>query len=81
VLHYKNTNRYYGTSQAVIEDLKGFIPQYDKTEKFLQQEKWVAEMVDDGRQEEACARAERFGKEGESYSMVYKAMAIIGKDK
>ena len=74
LLHYRNTNRYYGTSQAVIEDLKGFIPQYDKTEKFLQQEKWVAEMVDDGRQEEACARAEAFGGGGESYTNVNKVI-------
>ena len=78
LLHYKNTNRYFGTSQAVIEDLKNFIPQYDKTEKFLQQEKWVAEMVDEGRQEEACNRAEMFGVEGESYTNVYKAVKLMG---
>lgn len=79
LLHYRNTNRYYGTSQAVIEDLKGFIPQYDKTEKFLQQEKWVAEMVDEGRQEEACARAKALGTDGESYSKVFEVINVIAK--
>jgi hypothetical protein len=74
LLHYRNTNRYFGTSQAVIEDLKNFIPQYDKAEKFLQQEKWVAEMVDEGRQEEACDRAKAFGTDGESYTNVYKVI-------
>ncbi len=79
LLHYRNTNRYYGTSQAVIEDLKNFIPQYDKAEKFLQQEKWVAEMTGEGRQEEACARAEAFGTDGESYSKVFEVINVIAK--
>lgn len=77
LLHYRNTNRYYGTSQAVIEDLKNFIPQYDKAEKFLQQEKWVAEMTGEGRLEEACARAEAFGTDGESYSKVFEVINVI----
>lgn len=80
LLHYRNTNRYYGTSQAVIEDLKNFIPQYDKAEKFLQQEKWVAEMTGEGRLEEACARAEALGTDGESYSKVFEVIKVIGKN-
>ena len=77
LLHYKNTNRYFGTSQAVVKDLKDFIPQYDKTEKFLQQEKWVAEMIDEGRQEEACNRAENFNRNIESYTNVYKIIVNL----
>ena len=80
LLHYKNTSRYYGTSQAVIEDLKNFIPQYDKAEKFLQQEKWVVEMTGEGRLEEACARAEALGTDGESYSKVFEVIKVIGKN-
>ena len=79
LLHYRNTNRYYGTSQAVIEDLKNFIPQYDKAEKFLRQEKWVAEMTGEGRLEEACARAEAFGTDGGSYSKVFEVINVIAK--
>lgn len=80
LLHYKNTNRYFGTSQAVIEDLKDFIPQYDKSEKFLQQEKWVAEMIEEDRQEIACARAEAFGPDGESYTTVNKVIDVLNKN-
>ena len=80
LLHYKNTNRYYGTSQAVTEDLKDFIPQYNKAEKFLQQEKWVEEMASEGRLEEACARAEAFRTAGESYTNVYKVINTIEKN-
>lgn len=79
LLHYKNTNRHFGTSQAVIDDLKHFIPQYDKAEKFLQQEKWVAEMIEEDRQEKACARAEAFGTDGESYTNVYKVIEEVKK--
>jgi len=81
LLHYKNTNRYYGTSQAVIEDLKDFIPQYDKSEKFLQQEKWVAKMIEEDRQETAYTRAETLGTEGESYTNVYKVIDVIEERK
>lgn len=77
LLHYRNTNRYYGTSQAVTEDLKNFIPQYDKEEKFLKQEKWVAEMTEGGRQEEACVRAVAFGTKGESFTNVYRVLKVI----
>lgn len=80
LLHYRSTNRYYGTSQAVTEDLKDFIPQYDKSEKFLQQEKWVAEMIEEDRQEIACARAEAFGTDGESYTNVYKVIGILERN-
>jgi hypothetical protein len=80
LLHYKNTNRYYGTSQAAIEDLKDFIPQYDKAEKFLQQEKWVEEMAGEGRLEEACARAKAFGTDGESYTNVNKVIDVLNNN-
>ena len=77
LLHYENTNRFFGTSHAVGEELKKFIPQYDKTEQFLQNQKWVADMIGEGRQEEACVRAEAFGVEGESYSNVYKVIELV----
>lgn len=78
LLHYENTNRFFGTSRAVGEELKKFISQYDKTEQFLQNQKWVADMIGEGRMEEACNRAELFGGEGESYTNVYKAVKLMG---
>lgn len=78
LLHYENTNRFYGTSRAVGEELKKFISQYDKTEQFLQNQKWVADMIGECRLEEACNRAEMFGVEGESYTNVYKAVKLMG---
>lgn len=78
LLHYENTNRFFGTSRAVGEELKKFISQYDKAEQFLQNPKWVADMIGEGRMEEACNRAEMFGVEGESYTNVYKAVKLMG---
>lgn len=77
LLHYKSTNRYFGNSQSVIDEIKTFIPQYDKSEKFLQQEKWVVEMIGEGRQEEAINRAQTLGVNGESYTNVYKAIEMM----
>lgn len=81
LLHYENTNRYFGTSKSVTEELRNFVPQYDKSEKFLQQEKWVADMIDGDRLEEARNRAETLGTNGESYTNVHKAISIIDNAK
>ena len=61
----------------MIDELKTFIPQYDKSEKFIQQEKWVEEMIGEGRQEEAINRAQTLGVNGESYTNVYKAIEMV----
>ena len=81
LLHYKNTTRHFGTSKAVINELKKHIPQYDKTEQFLSNQKWVADMSSEGRQEQACANADNTSKDNESYTNVQKAMLIISKTK
>lgn len=70
LLHYQNTNRHFGTSDAVIEALKKNIPDFDKTDAFLKNVKWVAEMNADGKLETAYARAKSFGNEGESYTQL-----------
>jgi hypothetical protein len=77
LLHYANTNRYFGTSKAVMAELTKFQPGFDKAETFLKNPKWVAEMESDGKIQLACERAEAFGMEGESYTNVHKALNRI----
>ncbi len=77
LLHYENTNRYFGTSKAVCHSLKQYLPDYDKSEQFLSSRKWVSEMTCEGRQELACSRAKQFGKEGHSYSRIYEIFEIL----
>ena len=74
LLHFKNTTRHFGTSKAVIKELKKYIPQYDKTEQFLCNQKWVADMSSEGRQEQACDNADNTSNGDESYTNVHKAI-------
>ena len=77
LLHYKHTTRHFGTSKAVIKELKKYIPQYDKTEKFLSNQKWVEEMSGAGRQERACVNAAKMDSSSESYTMVQEVFPLI----
>lgn len=61
LLHYVNTNRHFGTSKAVIMELVKHIKEFDKTETFLKNQKWVDDMSADGRLESAAQRAVAFG--------------------
>jgi hypothetical protein len=81
LIHYLNTNKHFNTSDDVIEVLRKYIPDFSKQEKFLSQEKWVANMLSEDRLKQACQRAESMGIEGASYSNVYKAFAIFEKNK
>lgn len=74
LLHYVNTNRHFGTSKAVITELAKHIKEFDKTEAFLKNQKWVDEMSADNRLENAVQRAVAFGTNGASYTNVWKAM-------
>ncbi len=74
LLHYISTSRFFGTSKNVIVELKKHLPQFDKTESFLKNQKWVAELIKDGKMEEAVQRAEALGRSGASYSDVWKGI-------
>lgn len=74
LLHFKHTTRHYGTSKAVIKELKKYLPQYDKTEQFLCNQKWVDDMSSEGRQELACDYAAHTDTTQVSYTQVQKAI-------
>jgi len=78
LIHYVNTNRHFGTSKVVISELKKYIKDFDKTETFLKNQKWVDDMSADKRLELAYNRAKAFGIDGESYSNVWKSMSYLG---
>lgn len=81
LLHYKHTSRYFGTSKAVIKELKKYMPQYDKTEQFLGNQKWVEEMTGEGRQEQACEYAASTDTSSGSYTQVQKLIPLIGQSR
>lgn len=77
LLHYDNTNRFFGTSNKVIELLRKHIPNFEKKELFLRNEKWVAKMIENNRMNDASNRAKKLGHSGESYSDFWKAIDIL----
>ncbi len=74
LLHYENTNRYFGTSHDALCALKKHIPKFDKKESFLSRPIWVRNLVEEGRTDEAIERARTFGRQGKSYTDVWKAI-------
>ena len=79
LIHYLNTSKYFKDADAVIKVLKKFIPGYDKTGAFLEKQSWVAEMSTDEKQSEACKRAAVLDPQDESYSEIYKAIALFAE--
>ena len=77
LLHFKHTTRHFGTSKAVVKELKKNIPQYDKTEQFLGNQRWVEEMTGEGRQEQACEYADKMDTTGGSYTRANKVFPHI----
>ncbi len=75
LLHYENTNRHLRTSDDAINALKKYIPQFDKKIHFLEQAKWVEDLIKENKMNKAMQRAEKFGRKGGgSYTDVWKGM-------
>lgn len=81
LLHYENTNRFFKDSTATEKELCKYIHEYEKTTKFLQDNKWVSNLCAEGKMELAKNRAKTFGTEGESYSNIYKAIEFLEDSK
>lgn len=73
LLHYEDTCRHFKDSAATEKALKRYIPSYDKTHKYLEQDKWVKDMLADNKMEQACKLAEKYD-DRDSYSTIYKAI-------
>ena len=78
LLHYLNTNRFFGTSKAVIDELVKYVERFEKTDDFLRNPKWVEELCNNGKLEDAYERATSYGEQGPSYSNVWKAIKYVG---
>ena len=60
LLHYEDTCRHFQDSDATEKALKRYIPAYDKSRKFMEKEKWVKDMIADGKMDKACKLAEKY---------------------
>ena len=73
LLHYEDTCRHFNDSSATETALKRYIPLYDKTRKYLEQDKWVKDLLADNKMQRACELAEKYDGR-DSYSAIYKAI-------
>ncbi len=79
LLHFENTNRFFGTSSRVIDALRKYLVNFDKGDTFLRHEKWVASMIESDKMDTAYNRAKAFAHDGESYSDMWKAIDKLSR--
>lgn len=77
LLHFRHTTRHFGTSKAVIKELKKYLPQCDKTEQFLCNRKWVEVMSGEGRLKSACEYATSTNSPNSSYTRMQEVFPLI----
>lgn len=73
LLHFINTNRFFATSDDAEAQLRKYLIGYEKTESYLQKEKWVQDLIASNRMDLALTRAKLMAEGGQSYSNLYKA--------
>lgn len=77
LLHFMKTNRYFATSDDVIDMLRRYIPNFRKHQSFLSKDVWVASLLDGNRLKDAISNAVAIGTSGESYSNLHKMFKLI----
>ena len=78
LIHFKDTCPDFLNSKQVEKQLKKFITDYDKTEAFLKNEKWVRDMsLINGTLQIACQRAKSYTSKKLSYSNIYKGIDAL----
>lgn len=70
--------RRFQDSAATERVLKQYLPTYDKTRKYLENYKWVKEMLAGSKTDKACELAEKY-KGRDSYSEIYKAIKKVSE--
>lgn len=82
LLHYEDTNRFFPNSDSAENALRKHIVDYEKTDSFLSNRKWVeGGMTNDGKLQNAIERARRYENSELSYSKVFKAIDFLPNSK
>ncbi len=72
LLHFKKTNKHFTNASALEKELKIYLKDYSKTKKYLQNSKWVIELVE--KLDFAITNAKTINSnEGQSYTNMFKA--------
>lgn len=73
ILHYENICPAHNNGDETVRRLKRHIPDYDKSERYLEKSQWVERMSVEENLTNACQRAE-LHEDGLSYTNIYKAI-------
>lgn len=76
LLHFADIYRLFPTSDSVCKELKKFIDDYDKTEQYLERDKWIRQLCQYGSMDAAIKRAGAC-LENQSYTNLPLAFAKI----
>lgn len=76
LLHFADIHRLFPNSENVTRELRKYIPNYDKTDKFLSNISWVKAMCADNKLNVALQNAAK-SEEGQSYTNIPKAINSI----
>jgi hypothetical protein len=63
LLHFVYTTREFTNCAQVVEDLKNYLPEYEKKKTYLERANWFNELIKDGGDESALNNAEKLLKE------------------
>lgn len=74
ILHFEDCCPAHANATQTLRHLKRHITTYEKTGNFLEKQRWVENMMSDGKFANAVDRARRHDN-GNSYSRIYKAIA------
>lgn len=77
LIHFLNTSKYYKDSDAVSAILRNWLPEYDKTGKYLEKIGWVETLCANNNLSKAINRAIKLSEDNESYSNVFKAIELF----
>ena len=70
---HENTCRYFNDSEATERALKRHIPDYDRTRKYLENNKWGKDIIADNKMDKAYQLAEKHENKY-LYNSIYKAI-------
>lgn len=78
VLHYIEGDQVFETSEAVKDELKKHIKDFEISDSFLMNPKWVEELCSDNKLIAAYNRAKKYNKTSENQMSIWKIMEEIG---
>lgn len=78
VLHYIEGDQVFETSEAVKDELKKHIKDFEISDSFLMNPKWVEELCSDNKLIAAYNRAKKYNKTSENQMSIWKVMEEIG---